>query len=153
MLWEGIQKMLKNNRGILLLAVAVVVTCIVVGVATVAIVTISFLNREQSKKALIEAVHETTAGRPYVSDLDYTIEGVSRGKLLPSYEDYGVDEIWCFYFVPKNDEKTSGIGYQSGKLWLVEMATEEEWSKNSCPNEYQENRTLLGLWYVRPAQQ
>jgi hypothetical protein len=145
--------MLKNNRGILLLAVAVVVTCFVVGVATVTIIAISFLNREQNNEALIEAIHETTADRPYVSELEYTIEGVSRGKPLPSYVDYGVDEVWCFYFVPTNDEKSSGIGYQSGDLWLVELATEEEWLKNSCPNEYQENRTLLGLWYVRPAQQ
>ena len=31
--------------------------------------------------------------------------------------------------------------------------SEEKWVKNSCPNEYQENRTLLGLWNIRPAQQ
>ena len=145
--------MLKNNRGIILLAIAAVVTCIVVSVAIVAIVTINFLNREQSNEALIEAVHGTTADRPYVSDIEYTIERVSRGKPLPSYEDYGVDEIWCFYLVPTNDEKTSGIGYRSGKLWLVDLVSEEEWLKNSCPNEYQENRTLLGLWYLTPAQQ
>jgi hypothetical protein len=128
--------MLKNNRGILLLAVLLLVTCIAVGVATVTIIAISILNREQNNEALIEAIHETTADKPYVSEIEYTVEGVSRGKPLPSYVDYGVDEVWCFYFVPTIDEKSSGIGYQSGDLWLVELATEEEWLKNSCPNEY-----------------
>jgi len=143
----------KNNRVILLVTVALVVACIVACIVTTALVARRFLNRDQSNEALVEAVRDTTADRPYVSDIEYTIDGVSGGRPSPSYVDYGVDEVWCFYLVPINDEKTSGIAYRSGERWHVELVSEEEWGKNSCPNEYQENMTLLGLWFLSPGHQ